>query len=155
MNKLEIEKKFIVNVNLKELDFKDFKIIEQKYLCIFDNIEKRVRKTILNNNILYELITKVGKGNIRKEYTEEISKHTFYTIWFADNNIPIIKTRYIIPYKNKEIEVDIFDNYPISYAEIEFNSVEEMNNFEYPNWLLKETNIKNQDIFKQINKNNF
>lgn len=155
MNELEIEKKFIVDVNPKELNFKNFKIIEQKYLYIFDSIEKRIRKTILTNNILYQLITKIGKGNVRKEYTEGISKHTFYTIWFADNNIPIIKTRYIIPYKDKEIEVDIFDNYPISYAEIEFNSVKEMNNFEYPNWLSKETGIKNQDIFKQINKNNF
>lgn len=79
-------------------------------------------------------------------------------------NITINKDRYIIPYKNHKIELDIFkDKYEgVIFAEIEFESVEIANNFDWPKWFGKEIseNITNAEMatkdlnffIKEINK---
>lgn len=114
--------------------------------------ELRVRKTICSNKKMFELTSKFGKGNKRYEQTTTLTEKEFNLIYYLNDDKPIHKIRYIIPYQDKKIELDIFDNYNTSFAEIEFDSEEEMENFDYPDWFGKEVEITNKDIFKFINR---
>ena len=79
---------------------------------------------------------------VQRIYEEDnTDKHTELTI---------NKDRYIIPYKNHKIELDIFkEKYEgIIFAEIEFESVEIARKFELPGWFGKEIseNITNAEM---------
>ena len=84
------------------------------------------------------------------EIEKEIDEKTYNSLEKNDKYITINKDRYIIPYKNHKIELDIFkDKYEgIIFAEIEFESVEIANNFEFPKWFGKEIseNITNAEM---------
>ncbi|MFW6312000.1 MAG: CYTH domain-containing protein [Promethearchaeota archaeon] len=150
----EIEKKFIVWGLPEDLNLFDYECsdIIQGYLIASDDKELRIRKI----DDKYYMTYKQGKGNIREEWEVELTKKEGLNAidrLFSDKYIK--KTRYYIPYKGKTIELDIMYNVPFHLAEIEFDSVEEMNNFEFPDWFDKETDIKNKYIYKKLRSEGF
>ena len=143
---MEIERKFLIN-NIDNLDLTKYKkkSIIQDYLY-FDRLSCiRKRKIESNNEIKYTYTIKTDKTGISvNEIEKEIDEKTYNSLEKNDKYITINKDRYIIPYKNHKIELDIFkDKYEgIIFAEIEFESVEIANNFEFPKWFGKEVSSK-------------
>lgn len=156
MNK-EIEKKFYVNKNdilVLDLDNNYEKIkIGQKYIAITNNEEMRVRRKSDGKTDKCYITYKKGNGCIRDECEFEVSKEFANKIWGNINKRPIYKTRYLIPYKGKIIELDVFKNLTLkAVAEIEFDNEEEMDNFEFPEWFEDECEKSNSDLYEDINE---
>lgn len=150
----EIEKKFIIKKLPKDLNLFDYDYSEiiQGYLIASEDKELRIRQI----DDEYYMTYKQGKGDVREEWEVELAESEGINAinrLFADKYIK--KIRYYIPYKNKTIELDIIPNVPFNFAEIEFDSVVEMNNFEFPNWFGEETDIKNKDIYNKLRSGGF
>lgn len=157
---MEIEKKFVVKKGFKISQGLEFSHILQKYLQINEDSELRLRyeeRYDKNDEIIEEkyLITiKKGEGDTREEIEMSIDESAFDYFWELNKSNSIHKVRTFIPYKDKIIEYDkfIFEDEIPDLAEIEFDSKEEMENFKFPDWFEKETEIKNKDIFKYMNR---
>lgn len=139
---MEIERKFLINnIDNLNLDNYEKKSIIQDYLY-FDKLSCiRKRKIESNSKVKYMYTIKTDKTGISvNEIEKEIDEETYNLLKKNDKYITINKDRYIIPYKNHKIELDIFkDKYEgVMFAEIEFESVEVANNFEFPEWFGKE-----------------
>ena len=129
MENYEIERKFLIKDLPENLDDYDYLLIEQGYLST--NPVVRVRKS---NDDYY--LTYKSKGlMIKEEYNLPLTKESYdHLLQKADGNI-ITKRRYLIPYEKYTIELDIFVRpVPLILAEVEFDSVEEANNFIMPDW---------------------
>lgn len=148
---MEIERKFLVSqipVNLS--DYK-CRIIEQGYLST--NPVVRVRK---DNDEYY--LTYKGKGLMaREEYNLPLNEESYkHLLEKSDGNI-ITKHRYEIPDDTgKTIELDIFDGVfkGTIIAEVEFDSIEEADNYNPPFWFADDvTNNKdyhNSNMSKKV-----
>jgi CYTH domain-containing protein len=132
----EIERKFLVGI-LPELSGLAFSRIEQGYLIIGgDGTELRVR----DNNGKYTQTFKQGHGLSRTEVEVRLEKAQFEKLWPLTAGKRISKTRYIIPYKQIEIELDIYHG-PLSglmTAEVEFESEASSRHFKKLPWMGRE-----------------
>lgn len=137
---MEIERKFLVSSIPDNLSEYKCRIIEQGYLST--NPVVRVRK---DNDDYY--LTYKGKGFMaREEYNLPLTKEAYeHLLAKADGNI-ITKRRYEIPDgTGKTIELDIFEGCfkGIVLAEVEFDSIDEANNYTPPHWFTEDvTNDK-------------
>ena len=126
---MEIERKFLVTT-LPDLDNYKFHIIEQAYLCTEPVV--RIRKEDDNYYMTYK-----SKGFLkREEYNLPLTPDSYnHLLTKADGNV-ITKKRYLIPYLEYTIELDVFEGVfeGTIVAEVEFNSTDEANNFAPPNW---------------------
>ncbi len=126
----EIERKFLVKELPADLEEYEFHELEQGYLNTAPVV--RVRK---EDNSYY--LTYKGKGFIeREEYNLPLTADAYlHLIEKADGKI-ISKRRYLIPFGNYTIELDIFHEpfKPLIIAEVEFPSLEEANAFLPPEW---------------------
>lgn len=127
---MEIERKFLIKELPNNLDSYKFHIIEQAYLTTEPVI--RIRR---QDNDYY--MTYKGKGLLsHEEYNLPLTEEAYYTLKSkADGNI-ISKKRYLIPYKQYTIELDIFDIpfKPLILAEVEFPTEKEAETFIPPKW---------------------
>ncbi|MBO4702959.1 MAG: CYTH domain-containing protein [Lachnospiraceae bacterium] len=125
----EIERKFKIK-EMPDLNAYSFKCLEQGYLNTKPVV--RVRK---EDDTYY--LTYKGKGFLeREEYNLTLNKESYeHLIAKADGRI-ITKKRYLIPYENYTIELDVFEGElaPLVFAEVEFETVEEANSFTPPSW---------------------
>ena len=126
---MEIERKFTIK---KVPDLSDFSFlkIEQAYL----NINPVVR--IRRQNEEYYLTYK-GKGMMaREEYNLPLNKESFYHLLDKVDGQIIKKTRYLIPFENDTIELDVFEGSlkPLIIAEVEFKSERYAYEFTPPEW---------------------
>ena len=125
----EIERKFKIK-EMPELSAYPFKSLEQGYLNTKPVV--RVRK---EDDTYY--LTYKGKGFLeREEYNLPLNKESYeHLIAKADGKI-IKKKRYLIPYKNYTIELDVFEGElsPLVFAEVEFESKEDALAFVPPAW---------------------
>lgn len=126
----EIERKFLVKELPADLEEYEFHELEQGYLNTAPVV--RVRK---EDNSYY--LTYKGKGFIeREEYNLPLTEEAYiHLVEKADGKI-ISKRRYLIPFGNYTIELDIFHEpfKPLIIAEVEFPSLEEANAFLPPEW---------------------
>ena len=126
----EIERKFLVKEFPADLEEYEFHELEQGYLNTAPVV--RVRK---EDNSYY--LTYKGKGFIeREEYNLPLTADAYlHLVEKADGKI-ISKRRYLIPFGNYTIELDIFHEpfKPLIIAEVEFPSLEEANAFLPPEW---------------------
>ena len=150
----EIERKFYVDVSHIDFDRLDYRFISQSYLSKTEDQEVRIRKTRLTDgSTKYYLQVKTGKGEVREEKTIEIMGSTYKQLEWQIKERPLIKSRYYIDYKGETIELDKYlDKCLRPVAEIEFNSVEEMNNFDYPDWFTEVCDKTNYDFYCKINR---
>ena len=131
---MEIERKFTIKSLPSDLEKYEFHTIEQAYLVTEPTI--RVRR---EDDRYYMTYKGVGGSNTslsHEEYNLPLTKESYETLASkADGNV-IRKRRYLIPYGQHTIELDIFAE-PFSsliLAEVEFTSVEEADAFDVPDW---------------------
>ncbi|MBP9997462.1 MAG: CYTH domain-containing protein [Lachnospiraceae bacterium] len=130
---MEIERKFTIK-ELPNLGQYSYHKIEQAYI----NTEPvmRIRKQDDEYYFTYK-----NKGLMaREEYNLPIDKKSFeHLLKKADGRI-ISKTRYLIPYDNHTVELDIFEGElaPLIIAEVEFDTIEEAAAFNMPEWFDKD-----------------
>ena len=128
---MEIEKKYLLK-HLPDFASYEYHKIEQAYLCT--NPVVRVRKEDNNYYMTYK-----GSGMLaREEYNLPLNQESYEHLKEkADGNV-IGKTRYMIPLGKEDLvaEVDVFEEpfAPLIMAEVEFESEEQANAFEAPEW---------------------
>ncbi len=126
---MEIERKFKI-LNLPALSEYKYHDIEQAY--INDNPVIRVRK----EDDTYYITYKGGGMLAREEYNLPLNKESYDNLSGFTKHRIISKRRYLIPYGNHTIELDVFKGEldGLIIAEVEFDSVEEANDFLAPDW---------------------
>ena len=125
----EIERKFLVK-EIPDLNAYPYKCLEQGYLSV--NPVVRVRK---EDDTYY--LTYKGKGFLeREEYNLPLNEDSYINLVAKTDGKIIRKKRYLIPYENHTIELDIFEGElaPLILAEVEFETVEEATSFVPPSW---------------------
>ena len=132
---MEIEKKYLLK-KLPDLNPYEYHKIEQAYLCTGPVV--RVRREDEKYYMTYK-----GSGLMsREEYNLPLTAESYEHLKeIADGNI-ISKTRYLIPLEKDHLvaEVDVFEKpfAPLIMAEVEFESEEQANAFEAPEWFGEE-----------------
>ena len=157
MNNLEIERKFLLNLEKIPYDFSKLnkKVIEQGYIICKPEI--RVR------NVSNEEYVMTIKGNtedtlVRNEVEFKISKEAYTTLMSRNDIYKLSKNRYIINEGEHVFEIDIFEGKlkGLACLEVEFNSLEEANSFRIPSWVKREvTNdfrYTNSELSKNVNR---
>ena len=152
VNIMEIERKFLVK-NINELDLSKYnhKTITQDYLYIDRFTAIRKRKICENNINKFTYTIKTAKVGISvNEIEREITEAEYNNLPINNNYNTIEKERYIIPYENYKIELDVFTGVytGLVFAEIEFPSEAEAFNLELLNWFGTEisSNVTNADM---------
>lgn len=131
---MEIEREFLLT-ELPELNELSKMEIEQFYI-MFD---PEIRARRLDNN--YFLTIKSKNTLVREEFEVGISKTMYDSLKLKTITNILIKDRY----KINDIIVDIFHQpFKFNMAEVEFESVEEANNFSPPKWFGRETTEDDQ-----------
>ena len=130
---MEIERKFTIK-ELPDLSSYPYKKLTQAYL----NTDPVIRIRREDNDYF---LTYKGKGFlVREEYNLPLNKEAFEHLLPKADGLVISKTRYLIPYENYTIELDVFegDLAPLVMAEVEFASKEEAYAFVPPAWFLED-----------------
>ncbi len=132
---MEIERKFLVKQLPDDLEFYEVRQIEQAYLCT--NPVVRIRKKDDDYILTYKSNGMLERIEEEMPLTKESYEHLREK---ADGNI-ITKIRYLIPEESGlTIELDCFlgsfEGFVL--AEIEFESVEQANSYEPPEWFLSD-----------------
>lgn len=139
MNNLEIERKFLLNLEKIPYDFSKLnkKVIEQGYIICKPEI--RVR------NVSNEEYVMTIKGNtedtlVRNEVEFKISKEAYTTLMSRNDVYKLNKNRYIINEGEHVFEIDIFEGKlkGLACLEVEFETKEDADKFIVPNWIEKE-----------------
>lgn len=128
---MEIERKYLVKEIPTDLERYESKKIAQGYLCTEPVV--RIRRS---NDDYY--MTYKGDGlMVREEYNLPLTKDAYEHLRPKIDGLLIAKTRYLIPLDGKlTAELDIFeeDLDGLVIVEVEFDSVEEANAFNAPDW---------------------
>ena len=128
---MEIERKYLLKKLPEDLDTYPHRHLEQGYLCTAPVV--RVRK----DDDKYELTYKSAGLMVREEYNLPLNAESFEHLKKKIDGILIKKCRYLIPYGEKyTIELDVFEGElaPLQLAEVEFETEEEANAFQPPEW---------------------
>ena len=148
----EIERKWLIKKEDIPYDLNDSNVqkydIKQTYIC-FDP-EMRVRD--YNNGESFEFTMKNNMtidGMIRDEINIDITKEQYDNLVIKQEGNTIDKTRYQLYDDGQIIALDIFhgDLDGLAYMEIEFKTEEESNNYQEPEWVIK-------DVTSDINYKN-
>lgn len=135
----EIERKWLVRSLPEEMEHFPHIDIIQGYLCT--NPVIRPRKDGDSYYLTYK-----GKGTIsREEYNLPLTKEAFESLIAKCDGIIINKIRYLIPLPNGlTAELDIFHGVYEGrvYVEVEFESLEEAEDFTAPDWFGEEVTGK-------------
>ena len=144
---MEIERKFLIK-NMPKLDEYESKKLMQGYLNTHPTV--RIRR---EDDYYYMTYKSSSTDNIsREEYNLPLTKEAFeHMLPKCDGNV-ISKTRYLIPLgKNAEgseltAELDVFDApfEGLVFAEVEFPTIEEANEFVIPEWLGEDVSDKKE-----------
>lgn len=138
---MEIEKKYLITLPSNEIEKYIHNNIEQGYISTKPVI--RIRK----KNDTYYLTYKSSGLMIREEFEEEISSQQYNHLKTKIDYNLITKKRYLIPLDNKlTVELDVFSGklQGLVLAEVEFDSEDEANNFQPPNWFKEEVTYNSQ-----------
>lgn len=143
----EIERKWILP-NLPTLDVAP-KRIAQGYIEISpDGHETRVRQS----GERFFLTEKSGGGLIREEKESSISRDEFELLWAQTEGRRLEKDRYLIPYGDHTIEVDVYHGKlsGLIIAEVEFSSLRASEHFQVPAWfgaeVTEDARYKNKNL---------
>ena len=128
---MEIERKYLVKTLPDHLDQYESKKIAQGYLCTEPVV--RIRRS---NDTYY--LTYKGEGlMVREEYNLPLTKEAYAHLLPKIDGLLIAKKRYLIPLNEKlTAELDVFEQElsGLLLVEVEFDTVEEANNFVPPAW---------------------
>ncbi|MCF7834857.1 hypothetical protein K9M48_02260 [Candidatus Gracilibacteria bacterium] len=140
LDKFEIERKFMIKELPKNISKYPKNKIIQGYFKDIKNKTVRIRKTTMKSKTEYFQTIKKGHGLIRKEIEKEINKESFDKLRKKVGKRHLEKTRYIIAYKAKKIELDVYEGKlkGLVTAEIEFKTLLESKKFIIPKRFDKE-----------------
>lgn len=129
---MEIERKYLIDPGSLPFSLEDYpsRLIEQGYLCTEPVV--RVRRS----DDAYILTYKGAGLMMREEHEFPLTAESYaHLIAKADGYI-ISKKRYLIPFENYTIELDVFggDLAPLVLAEVEFPTKKEADDFIPPDW---------------------
>jgi adenylate cyclase len=133
----EIERKFLIkHLPVEMLRSRHFKIA-QGYLAN-ENGGRHVR--LRKKGRTASLTFKVGRGTAREEREIRLSAKQLATLWPATAGRRLHKTRYLVPWRNLVIEIDIYQgrNRGMIVAEVEFPSLASCRKFKPPRWFGRE-----------------
>lgn len=133
----EIERKFLIDALPDGLDLGEYESvkIDQGYLAVDERAAVRIRRKGVKFYITYKGAPLEHEAE-RIELEGEISQELFETLWPGTAGRRIEKTRYMIPYEDRIIELDLFegDNAGYMLAEVEFVSTSQSDDFGPPDW---------------------
>lgn len=127
---MEIERKYLVKELPENLTQYPCRHIEQGYLNTDPVV--RIRRTDDRYTLTYK-----GSGlMVREEYNLPLNEAAFQHMREKIDGILIKKCRYLIPFAQYTIELDIFEDElaPLLLAEVEFETAEDANAFVPPAW---------------------
>ena len=138
---VEIEKKWLIDKDKIPYDLSNSEIIEieQTYICFSPEI--RVRKINNGNEYTFAVKTNITPdGMIRDEIEDFITQEEYNNLMKKQEGNTIYKTRYQFLDGDYLLAVDIFSGEleGLAYLEIEFENQEEADNFQTPNWVIKD-----------------
>lgn len=136
---MEIERKFLVRELPEGLERYPHGEIRQGYLCREPVV--RVRRTAESSGEVRCTLTYKGEGLMaREEYNLPLTEEAFFHLAEKADGECIRKTRYRIPYGERLIELDLFENVfvdspePLVMAEVEFPDLSSCEMFQPPEW---------------------
>lgn len=139
MNNLEIERKFLLNLEKIPYDFSKLtkKYIEQGYVICKPEI--RIRK-IADEGYFMTIKGNTDDMSIRNEVEFRISEEAYNTLMAGEDIHKISKNRYFVNEENNVFEIDIFEGKLTGLAclEVEFKTKEEADSFVVPSWTERE-----------------
>lgn len=140
-DEFEIERKF--EVKSLPLDLESYPHFELVAGYFDDNGKTvRIRQEAEDGQCKYYKEIKVGSGVKRKIKggKQEVTKEEFDRLWPKTKLRRVGKTRYVIPYEEFVIQLDVYhgDLAGCYTVEVEFDSVEEARRFTPPDWFGKE-----------------
>lgn len=133
MTTMEIERKFKASA-IPTLDSCIYRLLEQGYLSTDPVV--RVRREDSRFYLTYK-----GQGLLaREEYNLPLTEEAYRHLLQKADGIIIRKRRYLLPYRNHTIELDIFEKpyEGLVIAEVEFPTEEEAISFQPPSWFGEE-----------------
>jgi adenylate cyclase len=135
---MEIERKFLV-AHRPALAGSEPAEIEQGYLAIPDG-DDRAEVRLRRKGDQRLLTVKGGSGRTRTEEELEIDPDRFDSLWPLTEGRRVTKTRHVIPYGEREIELDLYRDEldGLEIAEVEFPDEGTADAFEAPEWLGQE-----------------
>ncbi len=129
---MEIERKFLIHNKQLPNNLEGYSHVQLEQAYISTNPVLRIRKK--DNSYI---LTYKGEGFIKREEVEfPLSEESYaHLLTKTDGNI-ITKTRYLIPDKNRTIELDIFSGVfeGLFLAEVEFPNEADAYSYEPPAW---------------------
>jgi len=142
---MEIERKFLIDKFPDNLPLKEESVMYQGYISVMPTV--RIRKKISSKGSSYKLTIKSSGEMFRHEVEFDISEEKYNELQevFCPNPIIKLKKNYILP-DGKILECNLVDegsNTEFMYAEIEFDSVGEAENYSLPHFLGKEVTFDN------------
>lgn len=137
----EIEKKWIIDKNKIPYNLSNTEIIKIEQTYISFSPEIRVRK--INDGEQYTFTVKTNMtadGMTRDEMETYITQEEYNNLIKKQEGNTIYKTRYQFLDGDYLLAVDIFSGEldGLAYLEIEFENQEDANNFQTPNWVIKD-----------------
>lgn len=155
---LEIERKFLLPEYPQQLIHEgQLKIltrhsIDQTYLAIDGGQELRVRKItdLDSGEVTYTHTFKDGKGISREEIEYFISEGLYNQMIEAVKMIPLVKERTTGIWNGITIEIDVYTQLKLSVLEVEFDSLEEAESFDAPEWFGKDVSVERQYSNKTV-----
>ncbi len=131
---MEIERKFLIKELPDNLENYPVRHIEQGYLCTAPVL--RIRR----DNDKYELTYKGSGCMVREEHNLPLTEESYLHLRKKIDGRLIVKKRYMIPYKDYTIDLEIFeeDLAPLTLAEVEVASKEDAEAFVAPAWFAED-----------------
>jgi adenylate cyclase len=131
---MEIERKFLIG-DPPDLGDDEGDPIEQGYLALVDDdggAEVRLRR----KSDRHLLTVKAGRGRSRAEEEIELDSDAFERLWPLTEGRRVTKTRYRLPYGDRQVELDLYsgDLAGLAVAEVEFPDDAAADAFEPPSW---------------------
>lgn len=138
---LEIERKWLIDPNNIPYDLNSCKKtkIEQSYINFSPVI--RIRNIDDNEYILTIKSKTLEEGLVREEYECSLTKDEYDKLLSKKEGNTISKIRYFLKEEDgltREIDIFLGDLEGLAYLEIEFLDLESAQNFETPNWVIKD-----------------
>ena len=130
----EIERKFLVEDVPGWLERCESDPIDQGYLAVVEG-EREVRLRRRGEQLA--LTVKVGAGEMREETEVELTPEQFAALWPLTEGARLSKRRYRVPADELTIEVDVYGKEleGMIVAEIEFESAQDSQAFDPPEWM--------------------
>lgn len=131
---IEIERKWLLKRVPSNLSDYPYREIEQAYLNFSPAI--RVRHSAQDGEDSYSMTYKGGGLFSHREDNLPIDAATYFHLRGKHDGVLVVKRRYMIPYKNYLIELDVFHGEleGLLLAEVEFPNEEEERTFSGPDW---------------------